>query len=99
MDPERINCAYCKRRGVLAAEPTEEVVFKDPKKPPIIFTTAGMCADCARMFVHGASRALKAFAEEIARLRKITKVAPKPVSWDHVSKEVDQFLKALGLAS
>ena len=100
MSQTRLNvCAYCKRRNVVAAETTSDIVFRDASKPPIVFTSAGMCADCAKMLAHGASRAMKAFYEEVQRMKKISKVAPKPVSWDEINKEVDQFLRALGLQS
>ena len=95
----RLNvCAYCKRRDVVAAETTSDIVFRDASKPPIVFTSAGMCADCAKMLAHGASRAMKAFYDEIQRLKKIGKVSPAP-KWDQVSREVDTFLRALGLQS
>ena len=101
MAPEtRLNfCAYCRRKNVRAADTTSEILFEDVKKPPIVFTSSGMCSDCARMAAHGMNRALKVFGEEIQRLRKIAKLAPKPPSWDGVSKEVDQFLRSLGLLS
>jgi hypothetical protein len=100
MAETRLNvCAYCKRRDVLAAEMTSDIVFRDATKPPIVFTSAGMCVDCAKMAAHGASKGLKAFYDEIQRLRKMAKHPPKPVSWDAVSKEVDTFLRALGLKS
>jgi hypothetical protein len=81
----------------MAAETTSEIIFKDPKTPPIIFTSSGMCLDCARMLAHGASKALRVFYEELQRLRKVAKLGPKPPSWDAVSKEVDQFIRSLGL--
>lgn len=84
---------------MVAAETTSDIVFKDASKLPIVFTSSGMCADCARMLCHGASRALKAFYDEIQRLRKINKTAPVPTSWDEINKEVDQFLRSLGLQS
>ncbi|MFI5223520.1 MAG: hypothetical protein ACHQX3_04630 [Nitrospirales bacterium] len=96
---ERINCSYCKRRNVVAAETTSDIVFRDASKPPIVFTSSGMCADCAKMAGLGASRGLKAFYDEIQRLRKVSKHAPKPTSWDEINKEVDQFLRTLGLQS
>jgi hypothetical protein len=99
MAPEtRLNvCAYCRRRNVVAAETTSEVLFKDARQPPIVFTSSGMCSDCARMAAHGVSRALRAFYEELQRLRKIAKLIPKPASRETVAREVDQFLRSLGL--
>lgn len=101
MAPEtRLNiCAYCRRENVLAAETTSEVLFKDPRHPPIVFTSSGMCSDCARMAAHGVTRTLRAFYEELQRIRKIAKLAPKPVSSGSVTREVDQFLRSLGLLS
>jgi len=96
---EQINCAYCRRKNVVSAEPTSDIVFKDVGKPAIVFTSMGMCGDCSRMLAHGATRALKAFYDEIQRLRKIAKVAPKPLSYDETRKEVDSFLRQLGLQS
>jgi hypothetical protein len=84
---------------VLAAETTSDIIFRDASKPPIVFTSSGMCVDCAKMLAHGASRAMKAFYDEVTRLRKIAKHAPKPSSWDEINKEVDQFLRTLGLQS
>jgi hypothetical protein len=95
----RLNvCAYCKRRGVVAAEMTSDIVFRDATKPPIVFTSAGMCADCVKMVAHGASRALKAFYDEVKRVRNSAKPIPPQASRE-VSKEVDTFLRTLGLLS
>ena len=96
---EPINCAYCRRKNVVSAEQTSDIVFRDSKKPTIVFTSVGMCSDCARMLAHGATRALKAFYDEIQRLRKVAKVAPKPMSHDETRKEVESFLRQLGLQS
>jgi len=95
---EQINCVYCRRKGVRSAEPTTEIVFR-ATTPSVVFTSGAMCADCARMLSHGATRAIKAFADEIQRLRKIAKIAPKPMSHDEARKEVDSFLRQLGLQS
>lgn len=84
---------------MLAAEQTSDIVFRDASKPPIVFTSAGMCADCAKMLAHGASRAMKAFYEEVTRMRNMSKLAPKQSSWDEINKEVDTFLRTLGLQS
>lgn len=83
----------------MAAETTSDIVFRDVSKPPIVYTSAGMCRDCSRILANGASRALKSFYEELARMRKLSKVAPKLISKDEVSKEVDKFLRHLGLQS
>ena len=82
-----------------AADTTSEILFEDVKKPPIVFTSSGMCSDCARMAAHGMNRALKVFGEEIQRLRKIAKLAPKAQSAETTAREVDRFLRSLGLLS
>lgn len=84
---------------MLAAGSTSDVVFKDASRPPIVFTSGAMCTDCAKMLAHGASRALKAFHDEVTRFRKVSKLAPKSASWDEINKEVDLFLRTLGLQS
>lgn len=77
-----------------AAESTTDIVFEDDR-PPICFTSGKMCANCAKVFQTGGVRALRSFADAVARVRNAR--PPKKVSKDSVSREVDQFLRKLGM--
>jgi hypothetical protein len=92
------SCAYCGRQNVPAAPATTDVIFLQKEVCPIIFTSMGMCSDCAEVTSRFIAKGLAAFRSELSNVANQRQIqSRRPMTEETTKTEVESFLKSLKL--